>query len=89
MQSSVVWPTFPGLGGLSVGRDLNIEITCYPPVEVVMATCKQCKCMYLHCTTYVERCHYYAKSRGKLCMRFSIFWAKRTRGVPVIMVGFV
>ena len=78
MQSPVVWPTFPGLGGLSVRRDLNIEITHDLPVGVVMATCKQCTCMYVHCTVYVERCHYYTKSRGKLCMRFGIFWTRRT-----------
>ena len=78
MQSPVVWPTFPGLGGLSVRRDLNIEITHDLPVGVVMATCKQCTCMYVHCTMYVERCHYYTKPRGKLCMRFGIFWTKRT-----------
>ena len=26
-QSPVVWPPFPGLGGLFVKRDLNIRIT--------------------------------------------------------------
>ena len=79
MQSPVVWPTFPGLGGLSVSRDLNIEITRHLPVGFVVATCEQCSCMYVHCKVYVGRCHYFTKSRpDKLCMRFGIFWTKRT-----------
>ena len=70
--------TFLGWVVYLVGETLNIEITHHLPVRVVMAGCKQCTCMYVHCTVYVGRCHYYTKSRGKLCMRFSIFWTKRT-----------
>ena len=37
----MVWPTFPGLDGLSLRRDLNVGITPYdPPSGVVMATYK-------------------------------------------------
>ena len=43
MQSPVVWPTFPGLGGLCVRRDLNIEITHDLPVGVVNSVLV---CMY-------------------------------------------
>ena len=38
----MVWPTFPGQGGLSVRRDLTIRITSHdPPSGAVMANCKQ------------------------------------------------
>ena len=37
----MVWPTFPGLDGLSLRRDLNVGITPYdPPSGVAMATYK-------------------------------------------------
>ena len=40
----MVWSTSPGLGGLSVGGDLNFGATVPhdPPSAVVIATCKQC-----------------------------------------------
>ena len=33
----MVWPTFPGLGGLSVRRDLNIGITVFICICVYIA----------------------------------------------------
>ena len=41
-KAPAVWLTFPGLGGLSVRRDLNVGITSGSSFSVIMATCKQC-----------------------------------------------
>ena len=38
-----MWPTFPGLGGLSVRTDLKIGIKTITSGAVI-ATCKQCVC---------------------------------------------
>ena len=57
----MVWSTSPGLGGLSVGRDLNFGTTVPhdPPSAVVMATCKQCiyvcVCIFFFSTDKVFR----------------------------------
>ena len=57
----MVWSTSPGLGGFSVGRDLNFGTTVPhdPPSAVVMATCKQCiyvrVCIFFFSTDKVFR----------------------------------
>ena len=57
----MVWSTSPGLGGLSVGRDLNFGTTVPhdAPSTVVMATCKQCiyvrVCIFFFSTDKVFR----------------------------------